>query len=98
MDQDGGATPYDWMEFDDPIVILFNPWSAEDDVSMTSNAERQEYVLRERGRIWRGNHPTIGPKGWSYDQFDKNGVRAPPKRSPWLRETPERPSGSLRIQ
>jgi hypothetical protein len=38
------------------IIVLFNPWSADDtQVYMPTDSDRQEYVLRGDGRLWLGS-------------------------------------------
>lgn len=57
-------------DFDKPIAILFNPWSAADTVYMPTFAERSEYVLRDRGIIWQGKSNDMLKKRWGYLQFN----------------------------
>ncbi|MCP4662179.1 MAG: hypothetical protein GY856_42795 [bacterium] len=72
--QKGAVNAEDEEEFGEPIVVLFNPWSSDDDVHLADAAQRGEYVLRESGRIWRGSAASNAPKFWRYGQFDSDGV------------------------
>ena len=56
--------------FENPVVILFNPWDPNDSVYMADEAERTEYVLGVDGQIWRGTARFNGPSAWNYAQFD----------------------------
>lgn len=51
------------------MAVLFNPFSKEDTVYMPSPRDRDEYVLNEAGRIWRGSHPSLSGMPWNYSQF-----------------------------
>ncbi|NXN44673.1 TGM3 glutamyltransferase, partial [Rhinoptilus africanus] len=51
------------------FVLLFNPWSSDDDVFMPSKAECEEYVLEEFGIIFAGNKNRISSFGWNFGQF-----------------------------
>ncbi|RMB95681.1 hypothetical protein DUI87_27793 [Hirundo rustica rustica] len=51
------------------FVLLFNPWCPGDDVYMSNENERQEYVLNENGIIFVGNARYIEARGWYYGQF-----------------------------
>ncbi|XP_038606634.1 protein-glutamine gamma-glutamyltransferase 6 [Tachyglossus aculeatus] len=54
------------------FVLLFNPWAPEDAVHLSSEEEREEYVLNEHGVIFRGVKERIRPQGWNYGQFEEN--------------------------
>lgn len=56
------------------FILLFNPWSPDDDVYLESEAERQEYVLNEEGLIYQGNKNWIHPSPWNYGQFEEEVV------------------------
>ncbi|XP_054247778.1 protein-glutamine gamma-glutamyltransferase E-like [Indicator indicator] len=51
------------------FVLLFNPWSSDDDVFMPNKAECEEYVLEEFGIIFAGNKNRINGFGWNFGQF-----------------------------
>jgi len=52
-----------------PMYLLFNPWCKSDQVYVENEAEREEYVMNERGRIWTGK-PTRS-RAWNYGQFEE---------------------------
>ncbi|XP_049635966.1 protein-glutamine gamma-glutamyltransferase 6 [Suncus etruscus] len=54
------------------FVLLFNPWSPEDDVFLASEEERREYVLNDSGIIFRGVERHIRAQGWNYGQFEED--------------------------
>ncbi|XP_019395102.1 PREDICTED: protein-glutamine gamma-glutamyltransferase E-like isoform X2 [Crocodylus porosus] len=54
------------------FVLLFNPWSKEDEVFMPDPAERNEYVLEEFGVLFVGGASYIHSFGWNYGQFQKD--------------------------
>ena len=66
----------DEEDFADELVILFNPWSADDRVHLASAAERNEYVMSENGTMWRGDKDSNSPKAWRYSQFDEETMQA----------------------
>ncbi len=72
----GETDPDSEKQFDKPVVILFNPWSTQDDVFLGTANQRDEYVLNENGQIWGiwadPDHPT---KAWRYMQFDKTNFK-----------------------
>ncbi|XP_078508191.1 protein-glutamine gamma-glutamyltransferase E-like [Lissotriton helveticus] len=53
------------------FILLFNPWSADDDVFMPIDVERKEYVLNDSGIIYRGHNKYITELGWNFGQFEK---------------------------
>ncbi|XP_039766001.1 protein-glutamine gamma-glutamyltransferase 6 [Ornithorhynchus anatinus] len=54
------------------FVLLFNPWAPEDTVHLSSEEEREEYVLNEHGVIFRGVKERIRAQGWNYGQFEED--------------------------
>ncbi|XP_076153938.1 protein-glutamine gamma-glutamyltransferase 6-like isoform X1 [Alosa pseudoharengus] len=56
------------------LVLLFNPWCAEDWVHLPEEAERQEYVMSEQGLIYRGSDSYISPMAWDFGQFEDDVV------------------------
>ncbi|XP_071615643.1 protein-glutamine gamma-glutamyltransferase E-like [Heliangelus exortis] len=54
------------------FVLLFNPWSSDDDVFMPNTSECEEYVLEEFGIIFAGNKNHINGFGWNYGQFQED--------------------------
>ena len=72
--QKGAVNAEDEMDFDDSIVVLFNPWSVDDDVYLANASQRLEYVKNQSGKIWRGSASSNSPKRWSYGQFDPGGI------------------------
>ncbi|KAE8575522.1 hypothetical protein XENTR_v10003861 [Xenopus tropicalis] len=52
------------------FFVLFNPWNQDDQVYMSNEAERNEYVLNEYGVIFRGNANNISRLAWDYAQFE----------------------------
>jgi hypothetical protein len=66
----GTADPTDEYALQDPVIILFNPWCTSDEVSLSSGAQRQEYVLNENGIMWRGKYFHHLPKSWRFAQFN----------------------------
>lgn len=51
------------------MAVLFNPFHTEDTVYMPNQNERNEYVLNEMGRIWRGSFPSYSGMPWNFSQF-----------------------------
>ena len=70
----GETEVLDSLLFGDPVVILFNPWSSDDDVYLAAQNERDEYVLKEDGLMWQGKPSELFKKAWKFDQFDPDGV------------------------
>ncbi|CAB1315537.1 unnamed protein product [Coregonus sp. 'balchen'] len=44
------------------LLLLFNPWCQEE--------ERQEYVMREQGLVYRGSEKYISSLAWDFGQFE----------------------------
>ncbi|XP_075427935.1 protein-glutamine gamma-glutamyltransferase E-like [Ascaphus truei] len=53
------------------FIALFNCWALDDDVYMSNEAERTEYVLNETGVIFYGSANSRGSKQWDYGQFEE---------------------------
>ncbi|XP_008852731.1 protein-glutamine gamma-glutamyltransferase E [Nannospalax galili] len=54
------------------FILLFNPWLQADDVFMSNQAERQEYVEEDSGIIYVGSTNRIGMVGWNFGQFEED--------------------------
>jgi len=52
------------------MYIIFNPWCEDDQVYMKDEDERNEYVLADKGIIYRGSTSRISPKYWNFAQFE----------------------------
>ncbi|XP_067652090.1 protein-glutamine gamma-glutamyltransferase K-like [Haliotis asinina] len=55
---------------DEDIFVLFNAWCKDDTVYMADSTDRDEYVLRDTGRIWVGNARFNRGRPWNFGQFD----------------------------
>ncbi|XP_062377428.1 coagulation factor XIII A chain-like isoform X2 [Sardina pilchardus] len=55
------------------IYVLFNAWCQDDDVFLNDEAQRNEYVLNERGIIFNGETNHVSSRPWDFGQF-KHGV------------------------
>ncbi|KAK3611436.1 hypothetical protein CHS0354_027163 [Potamilus streckersoni] len=67
--EDGTIEKYRYRHNDD-VYILFNPWCQEDPVFLEEETQRQEYVLKETGRIWLGTVGKFCVRPWNFGQFD----------------------------
>ncbi|XP_077315319.1 protein-glutamine gamma-glutamyltransferase E-like [Lithobates pipiens] len=54
------------------FIVLFNPWATADEVYMSNEAEKTEYVLNETGLYWFGNVNSYGSRRWDYAQFERD--------------------------
>eukprot|EP01083_Nonionella_stella_P081254 223718_1 len=52
------------------LLVLFNPYSADDDVFMRSITDRHEYVENEDGLIWQGSSSDNAGYSWNYGHFE----------------------------
>ncbi|XP_031750472.1 protein-glutamine gamma-glutamyltransferase E-like [Xenopus tropicalis] len=50
------------------FIVLFNPWASGDEVYMSNDEERREYVLNETGFIFLSS----GRITWDYGQFEED--------------------------
>ncbi|XP_041432845.1 protein-glutamine gamma-glutamyltransferase E [Xenopus laevis] len=50
--------------------VVFNPWESGDEVYMSNDSERKEYVLNENGLIFAGSTSYVGRRMWDYGQFE----------------------------
>lgn len=55
-----------------PIYILYNPWCVDDQVYMSEEDRRFEYILADTTLIWRGSYNRMRPSVWKLGQFEKN--------------------------
>ncbi|KAL3859441.1 hypothetical protein ACJMK2_009661 [Sinanodonta woodiana] len=67
---DDGTTEKYRFRHNDDVYILFNPWCQEDPVYLEEETQRQEYVLKETGRIWLGTVGKFCVRPWNFGQFD----------------------------
>uniref|UniRef100_T1IVX6 protein-glutamine gamma-glutamyltransferase n=1 Tax=Strigamia maritima TaxID=126957 RepID=T1IVX6_STRMM len=54
------------------LYVLFNPWCQDDSVFMRDNSLREEYVLNDVGKIWRGAASSFRPCVWNFGQYESN--------------------------
>uniref|UniRef100_A0A8C5KKA4 protein-glutamine gamma-glutamyltransferase n=2 Tax=Jaculus jaculus TaxID=51337 RepID=A0A8C5KKA4_JACJA len=54
------------------FILLFNPWSAEDDVYLPSEILLQEYIMRDYGFVYKGHENSITSRPWNYGQFEED--------------------------
>ncbi|XP_038596824.1 protein-glutamine gamma-glutamyltransferase Z [Tachyglossus aculeatus] len=52
------------------FILLFNPWSPEDEVFLPSEPQRHEFLLRDHGLIYKGQENWITPSPWNFGQFE----------------------------
>uniref|UniRef100_G3WFT6 protein-glutamine gamma-glutamyltransferase n=1 Tax=Sarcophilus harrisii TaxID=9305 RepID=G3WFT6_SARHA len=52
------------------FILLFNPWSSEDEVYLPSQTQLQEYIMMDYGFIFKGHENWITPWPWNYGQFE----------------------------
>ncbi|MBX3380180.1 MAG: hypothetical protein KF805_08785 [Phycisphaeraceae bacterium] len=64
----GNTTAINRVAFPKPVVILFNPWSTRDSVSMEDKASRGEYVENSNG-LYR-TEVDNKDRTWRFGQFD----------------------------
>nr|XP_019581095.1 PREDICTED: protein-glutamine gamma-glutamyltransferase Z [Rhinolophus sinicus] len=54
------------------FILLFNPWSSEDDVYLPSEILLQEYIMMDYGFVYKGHERFITSWPWNYGQFDED--------------------------
>ncbi|PNJ15973.1 TGM7 isoform 1 [Pongo abelii] len=54
------------------FILLFNPWSPEDDVYLPSEILLQEYIMRDYGFVYKGHEKFITSWPWNYGQFEED--------------------------
>ncbi|XP_030740366.1 protein-glutamine gamma-glutamyltransferase Z [Echinops telfairi] len=52
------------------FILLFNPWSTDDDVYMPSEILLREYILMDYGFVYKGHERFITAWPWNYGQFE----------------------------
>ncbi|CAL4062123.1 unnamed protein product [Meganyctiphanes norvegica] len=52
------------------IYVLFNPFCRDDSVFMENEAQRQEYVMCDTGKVYVGSHRNAKGRPWVFGQFD----------------------------
>uniref|UniRef100_A0A8C2WM20 Protein-glutamine gamma-glutamyltransferase 2 n=1 Tax=Cyclopterus lumpus TaxID=8103 RepID=A0A8C2WM20_CYCLU len=52
------------------LVVLYNPWCPDDWVYMKDVEEINEYVMNEKGLIYKGSMNYIFPLDWDFGQFE----------------------------
>uniref|UniRef100_A0A2P2HW15 protein-glutamine gamma-glutamyltransferase n=1 Tax=Hirondellea gigas TaxID=1518452 RepID=A0A2P2HW15_9CRUS len=55
---------------DTDIFVLFNPWCKDDNVYMEDDAEREEYIMNDRGKVYVGQYRKARGRPWAFGQFD----------------------------
>ncbi|MBU4199391.1 MAG: hypothetical protein L6455_10075, partial [Kiritimatiellae bacterium] len=60
----------DATNFPGQVIVLFNPWSANDSVYMADDDERAEYVMNIAGLLWHGELADKFTMSWDYEQFN----------------------------
>ncbi|XP_040058972.2 protein-glutamine gamma-glutamyltransferase 2 [Gasterosteus aculeatus] len=56
------------------LVVLYNPWCSDDWVYMKDEKEINEYVMNEKGVIFKGSNNYIISSNWDYGQFQQKMV------------------------
>ncbi|XP_057290288.1 coagulation factor XIII A chain-like [Hydractinia symbiolongicarpus] len=55
---------------EEPLFMLFNPWSTDDEVYMPNTSDLDEYVLNDQGVLFQGSSGHISPLRWYLGQFE----------------------------
>ncbi|ELW48107.1 Protein-glutamine gamma-glutamyltransferase Z [Tupaia chinensis] len=50
------------------FILLFNPWSTEDDVYLPSEILLQEYIMKDYGFVYKGHEKFITSWPWNFGQ------------------------------
>lgn len=68
LQRKGGVGTPEVVPAEEPLYVIFNPWSPQDDdvYSSLTTAELAEYVLNDSGDLYRMQYA----KPWAYEQFD----------------------------
>nr|XP_021505554.1 protein-glutamine gamma-glutamyltransferase Z [Meriones unguiculatus] len=53
------------------FILLFNPWTKEDDVYLPSEILLQEYIMSDYGFVYKGQENSITSRPWNYGQFEE---------------------------
>ncbi|NXC47926.1 EPB42 protein, partial [Penelope pileata] len=54
------------------FILLFNPWCQDDEVFLTNEAQRQEYILNQEGVIYWGTENAVLAQPWDFSQFEED--------------------------
>ncbi|XP_066130242.1 protein-glutamine gamma-glutamyltransferase Z [Saccopteryx bilineata] len=54
------------------FILLFNPWSTEDDVYLPSEILLQEYIMMDYGFVYKGHERFISSWPWNFGQFEED--------------------------
>ena len=54
-----------------PLYLIFNPWHKEDPVFLDHDEKLEEYVLADRGQVYRGSTGNWSAKKWLFGQFEE---------------------------
>uniref|UniRef100_A0A146LM26 Hemocyte protein-glutamine gamma-glutamyltransferase n=1 Tax=Lygus hesperus TaxID=30085 RepID=A0A146LM26_LYGHE len=55
---------------EEDIYMLLNPWNKDDNVYLSDEAERNEYVLNDVGKVWMGSYKEPKGRRWVFGQFE----------------------------
>ncbi|KAI7792659.1 putative coagulation factor XIII A chain-like [Triplophysa rosa] len=56
---------------DTDVYVLFNAWDPADQVYLSKESDRQEYVLNDVGVIYNGEFNNMSSRPWNYGQFEE---------------------------
>eukprot|EP00092_Neocalanus_flemingeri_P003560 GFUD01003818.1.p1 GENE.GFUD01003818.1~~GFUD01003818.1.p1 ORF type:complete len:762 (+),score=203.77 GFUD01003818.1:286-2286(+) len=57
-------------EVDLPLYIIFNPYVSTDPTYLPNQAERQEYLMEDVGKIYAGTSDALKGRPWVFGQFE----------------------------